>query len=369
MLSETAMIRRFTHLCTPLALALALLGPVRGAAAATFYVDRNGNDANPGTIERPLRSPEALSGRVWAAGDAVYFRGGQTFAGALKLPGNGSDAKPVIVGSYGTGRATIDSAGETLFFGYNQGGFQFQDLNLKSSQPGESAAGILFYSDSPVGTRYPAVSVKNCDLRGFTGAGIKIGASQPSNPGWTKVRVENCRCSGNGDGMAVYGYDTPRPSGYGIGCLQVIHSEFAGNHGTGLSICGVASGLVEYCSFHDNLRVGGCWTWAARNVVIQHCIAYGNRRSGDNDGFGFDLDGGSVGCTIQYCLSYENDTAGEFRNEFVGQYADSQQLHLQLHGVPDEPRRKIDLRRVYGHRAAGDVRLAKRKHQRMRLLE
>jgi hypothetical protein len=274
------------------------------------YVDRNGNDANPGTAGRPLCSLEALSRHIWAPGDAVYFRGGQTFTGLLKLRGGGSDSRPVIVGSYGEGRATIDSGADTLFFGYNQGGFQFQDLNLTASDPGESAAGILFCSDSPYGTRFPAVTVKNCDLRGFGGAAIKIGSSQPSNPGWTRVRVENCRCSGNGKGMAVYGYNAPTPRAYAIGSLVVTHSEFANNRDTGLSISGVSSGLVEYCSFHDNQRVGGCWTWAARNVVIQHCIAYGNRRGDDNDGFGFDLDGGSVGCTIQYCLSYQNDTAG-----------------------------------------------------------
>ncbi len=310
LLSESAMVRRFAHLRLPLAFALALVGPVCAAVAATVYVDCNGNDGNPGTADRPLRSLEALGGRIWSPGDAVYFRGGQTFTGLLRLPGDGSDSKPVIVGSYGNGRATIDSTGDTLFLGCNQGGFQFQDLNLKSSYPGESADGILFYSDSPVGTRYPAVTVKNCDLRGFGGAAIKIGSSQPSNPGWPKVRVENCRCTGNGEGMAVFGCDAPTPNGYAIGSLEVAHSEFAGNRGTGLSISGVSSGLVEFCSFHDNQRVGGCWTWAARNVVIEHCISYGNRRGGDNDGFGFDLDGGSIGCTIQYCLSYQNDTAG-----------------------------------------------------------
>jgi hypothetical protein len=305
-----AIVRKFPHLPLPVALALAFLGTASVSVGTAVYVDHNGNDANPGTPDRPLRSLEALSRRVWAPGDAVYFRGGEIFIGALKMPGGGSDSRPVIVGSYGTGRATIDSAGDTLFFGYNQGGFQFQDLNLRSSQWNDSASGILFYSDSPVGMRYPAVTVKNCDLRGFGGAGIKIGSSQPTNPGWSKVRAENCRSSGNGEGMATYGYDTPMPARYGIGSLQVTHCEFAGNRGTGLSISGVSSGLVEYSSFHDNQRVGGCWTWAARDVVIQHCIAYANRRGSDNDGFGFDLDGGSIGCTIQYSLSYQNDTAG-----------------------------------------------------------
>ena len=302
------MLRRFFRLHLMVTFALTLPGVV--CPAATVYVDRNGNDGNPGTAGRPLRSLQALGRRIWAPGDAVYFRGGQNFTGVLSLPGGGSDIKPVVVGSYGGGRAAIDAGDETLFFGYNQGGFQFQDLNLRSSHSGESASGIVLYSDSPVGTRYAAITIKNCDFRGFSEAGIKIGTSQPSNPGWTKVRVENCRCTRNGKGMAVYGYDAPLPTSYAIGALEVIHSEFSSNRGTGLSISGVSSGIVEFCSFHDNQRIGGCWTWAARNVVIQHCISYANRRSGGDDGFGFDLDGGSVGCTIQYCLSYQNDTAG-----------------------------------------------------------
>ena len=293
-----------------LALALAWLGPVCTSLASTVYLDRNGDDASPGTAERPLRSLEILSRRTWMPGDAVYLRGGQTFTGVLMLPGGGSESKPVIIGSFGNGRATIDSSGETLFSGYNQGGFQFQDINLKSSFSAGTASGILFYTDSPVGTRYPSVTVKNCDLRGFGGPAIKINSWQRSNPGWSKIQVENCRVTNNGEGMAVSGFAAPGGASYAIGSLQVSRSEFAANRGTGLSICGVSSGLVDLCSFHDNQRVGGCWTWAARNIVIQRCISYRNHRSNGNDGFGFDLDGGCSGCTIQYCLSYENDTAG-----------------------------------------------------------
>jgi hypothetical protein len=291
-------------------LSLALLLSISAGFSATLYVDRDGSDSNPGTPDRPLRTLQALTRRIWSPGDAVYLRGGETFTGPLQLPGQGTDSKPIVIGAYGAGRATITAAGDALFFGYNQGGFQFQDLDLRPPFPGAAAAGILFYTDSPVGTRYAAITIKNCDLRGFTGAGIKIGSSEPSTPGWSRVRVENTRSSANGEGMAVYGCDTPAPRAYCIGALQVFHCEFAANRGTGLSISGVSSGLVEYSSFHDNQRIGGCWTWAARGVVIQHCIAYGNRRNGDNDGFGFDLDGGSIGCSIQFCLSYENDTAG-----------------------------------------------------------
>ena len=123
---DSAMSRRFLCSLPTVTFALALLG--QACASVTLYVDRNGNDSNPGTVARPLRSIEVLRTRIWEPGDAAYFRGGQTFTGSLVLPGGGSDSKPVVVGSYGSGgRATIDSAGVTLISGYNQGGFQFQD--------------------------------------------------------------------------------------------------------------------------------------------------------------------------------------------------------------------------------------------------
>jgi hypothetical protein len=304
LLWHSAIVRRF------ILFAIALLLPAHAMLSVTIYVDRAGNDANPGTSAQPIRTIQALAGRTWGPGDAVYFHAGQTFAGVLRLSGGGSDSHPVIIGAYGGGRATIISTGDAFFDGYNQGGFQFQDLNLKPSFAGPSSSGILFHADSPLGARFPGITILNCDLRGFGGPAVKIGSSQPSNPGWSQIRIDNCRCTASGAGMALYGFDTPNPTGYPIDVLRVTHSEFAANRGTGLSISGVASGVVEYCSFHDNHRVGGCWTWAARHVLIQHCISFRNRRGRDNDGFGFDLDGGSVGCTIQDCLSWQNDTAG-----------------------------------------------------------
>ena len=293
-----------------LAFSLAWLGIGLGAGAATLYVDERGNDSNPGSPERPLCTLSGLSRRIWAPGDKVLFHGGQCFTGVLRLRGGGSDAVPVIFGSYGEGMATLNSKGDTLVFGGNTGGYQFQDLNLKSSFSGGPGSGIYFVTDAPQAVRFPSVTVKNCELHGFGGPGIKVESTNGMNPGWTKIRVENCRVTGNGDGMTVYGSDERRGASYAIDSIEVTKSEFAGNRGTGLSICGVSSGLVDLCSFHDNQRVGGCWTWAARNVVIQRCISFRNRRGSANDGFGFDLDGGSVGCSIQYCLSYENDTAG-----------------------------------------------------------
>jgi hypothetical protein len=44
-------------------------------------------------------------------------------------------------------------------------------------------------------------------------------------------------------------------------------------------------------------------------VVIEHCESFGNRTSG-GDGGGFDIDGGSVDCVLQYNYSHDNDGPG-----------------------------------------------------------
>ena len=48
----------------------------------------------------------------------------------------------------------------------------------------------------------------------------------------------------------------------------------------------------------------------SRRITIQHCEAFRNRTGTSPDGDGFDLDGGSIECVIQYNYSHDNDGAG-----------------------------------------------------------
>jgi hypothetical protein len=110
--------------------------------------------------------------------------------------------------------------------------------------------------------------------------------------------------------METYGYTTLGVSTYAIGSIAVSCSEFHHNESSGLVVCGASEGTITECSFHHNQSVGGCWTWGTSGIVIDHCISHDNLKGDANDGFGFDLDGGSQHCTIQYCLSYHNETPG-----------------------------------------------------------
>ena len=78
----------------------------------------------------------------------------------------------------------------------------------------------------------------------------------------------------------------------------------------------VDGGRFEECSAWANGRLCqhanagvGIWSCACRAVVIEHCESFGNRTRG-GDGGGFDLDGGSIDCVLQYNYSHDNDGPG-----------------------------------------------------------
>ena len=91
---------------------------------------------------------------------------------------------------------------------------------------------------------------------------------------------------------------------------------FKNHSGSGIVLYQVDGGLMEDCAAWNNgalCRASGggvgLWTCASRRVVIQHCESFANRTSG-GDGGGFDLDGGSVDCVLQYNYSHDNDGPG-----------------------------------------------------------
>ena len=69
--------------------------------ASTFYVDSLlGNDSNPGTHEQPFQTIEKINSLKLQPGDSVYFAGGQTFNGTLRLKSlTGTEDQTIHIGS------------------------------------------------------------------------------------------------------------------------------------------------------------------------------------------------------------------------------------------------------------------------------
>ena len=80
-----------------------------GKKEAYFINSEAGNDKNTGTHRRPLKTISEANKRVLTKPASILFAGGQVFEGTLILNGiQDSDSIPVIVGSYGEGRAIIN---------------------------------------------------------------------------------------------------------------------------------------------------------------------------------------------------------------------------------------------------------------------
>lgn len=79
------------------------------AAGTTYYVAPTGNDADPGTIDRPWRTL-AKAATSLAAGDTVLVRGG-TYREAVTLRASGTTGAPITLAAYPGEIATLDGTG------------------------------------------------------------------------------------------------------------------------------------------------------------------------------------------------------------------------------------------------------------------
>src|SRR5688500_20060597 len=119
----------------------------------TYYVDPTGDDANAGlTPDDPWKSVARVSASTLRPGDAILFSGGGVFHGTLTLGPDdaGSSQAPVLVSSYGAGRATIHAGNADGISVYNTAGVTISNLAVVGS--GQSPAthdGIAFENDLP----------------------------------------------------------------------------------------------------------------------------------------------------------------------------------------------------------------------------
>jgi hypothetical protein len=321
---------------TPLA-TLLLLVPA-AAGAADFYVSPTGNDANAGTSGAPWQTIAKVNGHAFAAGDRVLFQGGQTFSGSLGFDASdaGTAASPVVVTSYGTGRATISSTGSGIYV-HNAGGFEVRDLIVVG--PGRAtstASGVSFYCDLGGGVKLAHLVIDHVDVSGFR-TGIDIGSWNSSLSGYSGVSVTNCASHDNARaGMSSWGYFTATTGVWSHQNWYVGHCAFVDNpgdpaytanhSGNGIVLGEVDNVTIERCVARGNgalsAHIGGgpvgIWAYDSNHVTIQLCESHHNHCGSSVDGGGFDLDGGSTDSVMQYNWSHDNDGAGYLVGDYSG---------------------------------------------------
>jgi Right handed beta helix region len=296
----------------------------RQVTSKIYYVDTTGNDDNPGTKISPFKTIQKINTIHLKPGDAISFKSGQTFKGTVKINEDikGDKLHPIIIRSYGKGRATINGDSVSAISLYKTSYISINNLILTGigRKGGNHKPGLdVAYSSH--------ININNIDISGFQKAGLSVYIS-------SYVTAKSVNTHDNGYAgislLGTYGHKN-------VSDIKVINCRAENNPGDPTELDnhsgnGIVAGfcrniLIDGCTANNNgwdmPRVGngpvGIWAYEADNVVIQHCLAYQNKtHKGADDGGGFDFDGGVTNSIIQYCVSYENQGAGYCLFQYAG---------------------------------------------------
>ncbi|MBP2035312.1 right-handed parallel beta-helix repeat-containing protein [Streptomyces avidinii] len=305
--------------------------PVKGAL--TFYVDPEGDDEQDGLSEATAWRTLARADQVpFRPGDRLRLKGGERFVGGLTIgPGHaGSASKPVVIDSFGTGRATIATRGTAGITVYNTAGVEIRNLALVGDAKAQrSADGITFFNDRRDGKPLDHVRISGVDVSRFQN-GIHLGTG-PKSAGFRDIRISDSAVHHNQNaGLATYGPRfTPEKPRYAHEKLVITRVKAYSNPGdptaddrntgSGIILGSLRGGTIQQSVSYDNgakssarAQEGpeGIWTYDSTRVVIQHNKAYRNHTGSRVDGGGFGLDNNVSSSVLQYNLSYGNDGAG-----------------------------------------------------------
>lgn len=308
----------------PLCLLFALL--VTTGNAATYYVSPTGDDGHAGTsLEGAWASINKVNSSTFLPGDSILFMGGVVFEGNLFFGEGiqGTAAQPIVLASYGTGRAIISSGGSYGFKAYNTAGFRIERLVFQGAgRENNKASGIEFYMDLP-NTRLPYVHIDSVDVSGYHDSGIVVGSWKGSS-GFDDISITRSAVHENGDaGISSYAEARLGHKNMYVGYNKVYNNsglpEKTHLHsGNGIVLGGVDGALIEYCEAYNNGWLNawkgggpvGIWGWHCNNLVIQYNESHHNKTGTGKDGGGFDIDGGCTDCSMQYNYSHDNEGAG-----------------------------------------------------------
>lgn len=293
---------------------------------ATYYVSTSGSNTNDGLSPATAwRNPTKVNATVFNPGDQILFQGGAQFTGPINMTSAsmGASNNPIIIGSYGTGKANIRSNNNNCILLYNTGGYEIRDLIVSSSGTTSNAysnlnrSGINIYRDETgTGTYLPSILIDNVEAV-YCRIGIGIGGDEE---GYDGITVTNCVTHDCRDGgISVWGGSpSTNKNAYIAYCEAYNMPGHVDVTTAGISVGETTDYTIEYCVAHDlgeqctNAAGGpvGIGGYDSTNGVIQYNLAYNVHTPTTYDGVGFNLDINTTNCTLQYNLAYNNDGAG-----------------------------------------------------------
>ena len=288
-----------------------------------YYIDNKiGDDRNPGTIKKPLKSISEVNLRLQKRVADIYFSGGEIFDGTLLLNSiQGPKTNPIKINSWGNGKAEIQGGNTEAIKIENCQNLWITDLDIRGNgrNNGNKTNGLSI-------SRSRNCMIRNVKATGFQKSGVDLYDC-------TETSVEKVYAADNGFcGINIMG--SARNLSRNIFVRDCKSENNPGdptnldNHSGNGILAGVSDSVtIDHCSATNNgwdmPRQGngpvGIWTWESDHVTIQYCISYKNKTAKNaKDGGGFDLDGGVTNSVIQYCLSYGNQGAGYGLFQYAG---------------------------------------------------
>ncbi|MFE0699757.1 right-handed parallel beta-helix repeat-containing protein [Streptomyces sp. NPDC058872] len=310
--------------------------PARPASGGpfTFYVSPDGDDTNDGmSPEKPWRTLDHANTASFRPGDRLRLKGGERFRGTITLEEGeaGSAARPVVIDSYGTGRATIAPRGASGITVHDTAGVEIRNITLVGDDKAlHEGVGVAFRATRPGERKLTHVRIANVEARGFQN-GISVGTDGDAVTGYEDVHINDVSVHHNLEaGLVFYGprFDAGNPTyaHSGLRIERVTAYSNTGdpdsdgrNTGSGIALGSVRDARVTRSVAHDNgarsavdAKEGpeGIWAYDSTGVVLENNRSYRNRTGSRVDGGGFGLDNNVSHSVMQYNLAYGNDGPG-----------------------------------------------------------
>jgi len=327
--------------------------------AQTVYVSNSGDDNNSGLSENaPLKTLSAAFDRMLVPGDRILLERGSTFEGEVKILSSGTEAAPIVVGSYGEGDKPVITNFETAIKVTGEY-VEIADLAFTDA---DSYSAVDFYALKEGATK--GVSVTNCDFYEIntvadggshdrSSGGVHF-LAKGNKPTWFDgVTVSNNKFNRLGRN-AIYvssdwaARDTEQEWGiknfklegkpvYLSENVVIEYNKIENNSGDAITVIGTDGALIQYNTVANskllynvnykrdddtkeyvydengnhvlnNVAWASIWCHSSDNCVMQYNEVYGNRA--DNQGQdlqAFDIDLACNNCIVQYNYSHDND--------------------------------------------------------------
>ncbi|MBW4550364.1 MAG: right-handed parallel beta-helix repeat-containing protein [Aphanocapsa sp. GSE-SYN-MK-11-07L] len=239
-------------------------------ARPVLYVATNGNNNNPGTIDRPFKTiNKAVSMIGDGEGGVINVRAG-TYANTAVWIGNtndGSSTSPLVIQPYLNEKVNLKGVSSKDVIGV--GG---QHVTIKGFNIGNGAKGI-------VGVKAQNLQVLNNTVHDVTGHGIGIygndgfGTSNISVSGNTVYNTALANKSGTADSWAS-GITISRGKN-----ASVTNNRVYQNYGEGITITLSDNVTVSNNTAYDNFSVGGVYLDNATKTTVENNFIYSTGNS------------------------------------------------------------------------------------------